>query len=253
MVPGTSRLDVPRLFVCVTLRVLERSRDDIYDHDSEGQLVGHGEEPARLFAEAAASDLTPQSRGWTLVCMGPDASAAQDATLRLGVCGPEQAGFHEIWRRSHKTSRAACFVFFSLARNTSASFRTSFPRSGAVEVLWSSLCPSSFAAASPWTHPSLFQSTVARFLYILEASHSESCTTQLTLTHKVTPASASRTPATMPTTGTAQDRFPELFGQTSINPRSRKRKVEMKVLVIGMMRTGTKCKLDRPWPLRNHG
>ena len=45
----------------------------------------------------------------------------------------------------------------------------------------------------------------------------------------------------MPTLGTERDRFPELFDQTSIDPRSRTRKVEMQVLVIGMMRTGTKC------------
>ncbi|MCJ1394123.1 hypothetical protein MMC18_007001 [Xylographa bjoerkii] len=44
----------------------------------------------------------------------------------------------------------------------------------------------------------------------------------------------------MPALGTDRERFPELFDQTSINPRSRTRKVEMQVLVIGMMRTGTK-------------
>ncbi|MCJ1475763.1 hypothetical protein MMC13_004427 [Lambiella insularis] len=43
----------------------------------------------------------------------------------------------------------------------------------------------------------------------------------------------------MPSLGTLEERFPELFNQASINPRSRTRKVEMKVLVIGMMRTGT--------------
>ena len=45
----------------------------------------------------------------------------------------------------------------------------------------------------------------------------------------------------MPSAGTDEERFPELFNQTSINPRDRKRTVEMKVLVIGLMRTGTKC------------
>ncbi|MCJ1288176.1 hypothetical protein MMC26_007531 [Xylographa opegraphella] len=44
----------------------------------------------------------------------------------------------------------------------------------------------------------------------------------------------------MPSRGTDRDRFPELFDQTSVDPRSRTRKVEMQVLVIGMMRTGTK-------------
>ena len=47
----------------------------------------------------------------------------------------------------------------------------------------------------------------------------------------------------MPSRGTDRDRFPELFDQTSVDPRSRIRKVEMQVMVIGMMRTGTKCKL----------
>ena len=45
----------------------------------------------------------------------------------------------------------------------------------------------------------------------------------------------------MPSHGTDRERFPELFDQTSIDPRSRTRTVEMQVLVIGMMRTGTKC------------
>ncbi|MCJ1321788.1 hypothetical protein MMC15_007133 [Xylographa vitiligo] len=44
----------------------------------------------------------------------------------------------------------------------------------------------------------------------------------------------------MPSHGTDRERFPELFDQTSIDPRSRIRTVEMQVLVIGMMRTGTK-------------
>jgi len=44
----------------------------------------------------------------------------------------------------------------------------------------------------------------------------------------------------MPSVGTEPERFPELFYQTNIDPRSRTRKVEMRVMVIGMMRTGTK-------------
>ncbi|MCJ1385417.1 hypothetical protein MMC17_008540 [Xylographa soralifera] len=44
----------------------------------------------------------------------------------------------------------------------------------------------------------------------------------------------------MPSAGTEPERFPELFYQTNIDPRSRTRKVEMQVMVIGMMRTGTK-------------
>ncbi|MCJ1434259.1 hypothetical protein MMC27_003626 [Xylographa pallens] len=44
----------------------------------------------------------------------------------------------------------------------------------------------------------------------------------------------------MPAHGTERERFPELFDQTNIDPRSRTRKIEMQVLVIGMMRTGTK-------------
>jgi len=56
----------------------------------------------------------------------------------------------------------------------------------------------------------------------------------------------------MPTAGTERERFPELFDQTSIDPRSRTRKVEMQVLVIGMMRTGTKCKFACPSPSEEH-
>ena len=37
-------------------------------------------------------------------------------------------------------------------------------------------------------------------------------------------------------------RFPELFDQTNIDRHGYKRNVEMKVIVIGMMRTGTMCK-----------
>ena len=36
-------------------------------------------------------------------------------------------------------------------------------------------------------------------------------------------------------------RFPECFNQTEVDPRSRTRTTPMEVLVIGMMRTGTKC------------
>ncbi|PGH00649.1 hypothetical protein AJ80_09139 [Polytolypa hystricis UAMH7299] len=43
----------------------------------------------------------------------------------------------------------------------------------------------------------------------------------------------------MPTEGTSQERFPELFFQTEVDRRLSKRTVKMEVLVLGMMRTGT--------------
>ena len=46
----------------------------------------------------------------------------------------------------------------------------------------------------------------------------------------------------MPTNGTLQERFPELFFQTEVDRRSNKRTVRMEILVLGMMRTGTMCK-----------
>jgi hypothetical protein len=46
----------------------------------------------------------------------------------------------------------------------------------------------------------------------------------------------------MPSQGTLEERFPELFCQTDVDPRARHRDRPMKVLIIGMMRTGTKCK-----------
>ena len=54
----------------------------------------------------------------------------------------------------------------------------------------------------------------------------------------------------MPTLGSVEDRFPELFNQTQIDRRGKKRTVEMQVMVIGMMRTGTMCEwLTGPIPL----
>lgn len=47
----------------------------------------------------------------------------------------------------------------------------------------------------------------------------------------------------MPAQGTIEQRFPELFNQTTVDPWTRTRDRKMKVLVIGMMRTGTMCKL----------
>ena len=47
----------------------------------------------------------------------------------------------------------------------------------------------------------------------------------------------------MPTKGSFEERFPELFNQTTVDPWTRKRDRKMKVLIIGMMRTGTSCKL----------
>ncbi|MCJ1250921.1 hypothetical protein MMC30_008149 [Trapelia coarctata] len=44
----------------------------------------------------------------------------------------------------------------------------------------------------------------------------------------------------MPAQGSIEERFPELFNQTTVDPWTRKRDRKMKVLVIGMMRTGTK-------------
>lgn len=49
----------------------------------------------------------------------------------------------------------------------------------------------------------------------------------------------------MPAKGTIEERFPELFNQTTVDPWTRTRDRKMKVLVIGMMRTGTMCKLPR--------
>ncbi|KAL9128332.1 MAG: hypothetical protein Q9217_002961 [Psora testacea] len=43
----------------------------------------------------------------------------------------------------------------------------------------------------------------------------------------------------MPSKGTPQERFPELFYQTEVDRRFKPRTVEMEVLVLGMMRTGT--------------
>ena len=49
----------------------------------------------------------------------------------------------------------------------------------------------------------------------------------------------------MPTPGSLEARFPEVYYQTDIDRRGRERTVDMKVIIIGMMRTGTMCKSSR--------
>jgi hypothetical protein len=55
----------------------------------------------------------------------------------------------------------------------------------------------------------------------------------------------------MPSIGSQDERFPEIFHPTNIDRRGRRRTVEMKVLVIGMMRTGTMCMSQ--WTLKIPG
>ncbi|MCJ1310712.1 hypothetical protein MMC25_004378 [Agyrium rufum] len=53
------------------------------------------------------------------------------------------------------------------------------------------------------------------------------------------PPTNTSSPAKMPTLGTDEQRFPEVFNRTDIDRHGRKRTQEMQILVIGMMRTGT--------------